>query len=70
MAYAIRTMSRAELELVLDWAAAEGWNPGIGDALPFQVADPDGFLLGLVEGEPAAAISVVRYGTDFGFLGL
>ena len=70
MAYVIRTMSRAELELVLDWAAAEGWNPGIGDALPFQVADPDGFLLGLVDGEPAAAISVVRYGADFGFLGL
>jgi len=70
MAYAIRTMSRAEVELVLDWAAAEGWNPGIGDALPFQVADPDGFLLGLVDGEPAAAISVVHYGTDFGFLGL
>ena len=66
----IRTMSRGELELAIDWAAAEGWNPGLADATPFQVADPAGFLIGLVDGTPAAVISVVRYGQDFGFLGL
>jgi hypothetical protein len=70
MDYAIRTMSRAEVELALDWAAAEGWNPGLDDATPFQVADPEGFLIALVDGEPAAVISVVRYDRSFGFLGL
>ncbi len=70
MDYAIRTMSRAEVELTLDWAAAEGWNPGLGDATPFQAADPNGFLMGTVDERPAAAISVVRYGGKFGFLGL
>jgi Acetyltransferase (GNAT) domain/Acetyltransferase (GNAT) family len=69
MSYTIRTMSRAEVELALDWAAAEGWNPGLGDATPFQVADPAGFLVGEVDDEPAAVISVVRYGDEFGFLG-
>ena len=62
-------MSRAELELAIDWAAVEGWNPGLADATPFHVADPAGFLIGLVDGTPAAVISVVRYGQDFGFLG-
>jgi hypothetical protein len=62
-------MSRAEVELALDWAAAEGWNPGLHDATPFHVADPVGFLVGLVDGEPAATISVVRHGDRFGFLG-
>ncbi|MGE3740722.1 MAG: GNAT family N-acetyltransferase, partial [Geminicoccaceae bacterium] len=65
----IRTMSHAEVELALDWAAAEGWNPGLGDATPFQVADPDGFVVATAEGAPAAMVSVVRYGADFGFLG-
>ena len=69
MTLAIRPMSRAEVELMLDWAAAEGWNPGLGDATPFHVSDPSGFLVGLLDDEPAAVISVVRYGDTFGFLG-
>ena len=67
--YRIRTMSRAEVALTLDWAAAEGWNPGLHDATPFHVADPAGFLIGLLDGEPAATISVVRYPGDLAFLG-
>lgn len=65
----IRTMSRQELELALDWAAAEGWNPGLGDATPFQVADPLGFRIALVDDAPVGSISVVRYTGGFGFLG-
>jgi GNAT superfamily N-acetyltransferase len=66
----IRAMTRDDLALALDWAAAEGWNPGLGDADAFRAADPEGFLMAFVGEEPAAAISVVRYGEDFGFLGL
>jgi GNAT superfamily N-acetyltransferase len=69
MGYTIRTMSRAELQLTLDWAAAEGWNPGLHDATPFHITDPTGFLVGLLDGEPASVISVVRYPGNFGFLG-
>jgi GNAT superfamily N-acetyltransferase len=58
-----------EVSSILDWAAAEGWNPGLHDAEAFLAADPEGFLLGRLDGEPAAAISLVRYGDRFAFLG-
>jgi ribosomal protein S18 acetylase RimI-like enzyme len=66
----IRTMSRDEIEIALDWAGAEGWNPGVCDAAPFFAADPEGFLIGFIGTEPVAVISAVRYGADFGFIGL
>lgn len=65
----IRTMARAELDLGIDWAAAEGWNPGLHDADTFHAADPGGFLIGLVDDEPVGMISAVRYGRGFGFVG-
>jgi GNAT superfamily N-acetyltransferase len=67
--YTMRTMTRDEVDLAVDWAAAEGWNPGLHDAASFHAADPDGFLVGLLGGEPIASISVVRYEGDFAFLG-
>lgn len=68
----IRAMSLHDVRLVLDWAAAEGWNPGLHDVTPFFAADPGGWLVATVDGdaEPAAAISIVRYGAHFAFLGL
>ncbi len=53
----------------VDWAAAEGWNPGLDDLAAFRAADPDGLILGRVGGRPVASISAVRYGERFGFLG-
>ena len=32
MSLAIRTMTLPEIGLALEWAAAEGWNPGLADA--------------------------------------
>lgn len=66
----IRAMARAELDLGLDWAAHEGWNPGLQDGDSFWSADPGGFLIGLVGDEPVGMISAVRYGASFGFIGL
>jgi hypothetical protein len=66
----IRRMSPEDVETALEWAAAEGWNPGRHDATPFLAADPEGFLVGEREGEPAAMIACVRYGKAFGFVGL
>ena len=65
----IRKASREEIGLLLDWAAAEGWNPGIEDAAPFWAADPDGYWVTEEAGEPVAAISLVGFGTDYAFLG-
>jgi len=67
--YILRTMSRPEIDIAVDWAAAEGWNPGWHDADCFHAADAAGFLVGLLDGEPVATISVVKYGESFGFLG-
>lgn len=65
----IRVMTEGDFATLLDMAAAEGWNPGLNDAACFRVADPNGFLIGFLDGEPVATISVVRYGADKGFLG-
>lgn len=67
--YRITTMRRDEVDLAVEWAAREGWNPGLYDAGSFYAADSTGFLIGLLDAEPVATISVVRYGQSFGFLG-
>lgn len=66
----IRTMTEQDLAMVLDWAGAEGWNPGIEDAASFRAADPDGFFLAEIDGDPVAAISVVNHDRAHAFLGL
>jgi GNAT superfamily N-acetyltransferase len=67
--YTVKTMTRKEVNLAVDWAAAEGWNPGLHDADCFHRADPGGFLIGYHNEEPVSSISVVKYGAGFGFLG-
>jgi hypothetical protein len=69
MAMDIHVMDKDELGMVLDWAAAEGWNPGLHDADSFYAADPGGYLLARADGAPAASIFAVRYGERFGFIG-
>ena len=64
-----RTMRSEEIALAIDWAAAEGWNPGLADAACFASVDPQGFLIAELDGEPAATISCVNYDAHFSFLG-
>ena len=49
-----RPMRKDEISLAIDWAAAEGWNPGLDDAACFATVDPDAFLIGEIDGEPVA----------------
>jgi hypothetical protein len=44
--YRCRTMTRDDVALAVDWAAQEGWNPGLHDAASFHAADPKGFFVG------------------------
>jgi ribosomal protein S18 acetylase RimI-like enzyme len=67
--YVIRPMTPAEVGTAVDWAASEGWNPGLHDAECYAVPDPGGFFVGLLDGEPVATISAIRYGAAFGFVG-
>lgn len=67
--FRIRAMRPEEVQLAVDWAAGEGWNPGLADAGCFAVADAQGFLLGECQGKPAATLSVVNHDPRFAFLG-
>lgn len=66
----IRNMTEQELETCLEWARAEGWNPGLDDAAAFYAADAAGFFVAEVEGCLAACISVVNHCDTHSFLGL
>jgi GNAT superfamily N-acetyltransferase len=68
--FAVRPIRPGELELVLEWARQEGWNPGLDDSLAFYDADPSGFFVGALGEVPVGSISVVKYGDAFAFLGL
>lgn len=65
----IRNATLENMAILLDWAAEEGWNPGLDDGFPFYQADTDGFFVGYSDGAPVAAISVVRSGDAQAFLG-
>ena len=67
--FTMRRMTRADLDTAVEWAAAEGWNPGLGDATAFWAADPGGFFVGELDGELVASISIVRYADRRSFLG-
>ena len=68
--FAVRTMRRREVEVAVDWAAQEGWNPGNHDAEAFYAADPEGFFIAELDGEPIGSVSVVNYSETFAFAGL
>jgi ribosomal protein S18 acetylase RimI-like enzyme len=64
-----RPMTADEIETAVQWAAAEGWNPGLDDAACFSAQDPEGFIGGYLDGRMVASISVVNYGETLAFLG-
>lgn len=65
----IRTLTPHEAQAAVDWAAAEGWNPGLSDLDAFLAQDA-GLFLGAFEGEAMlSVISATRYEPGFGFIG-
>jgi GNAT superfamily N-acetyltransferase len=68
-ALVIREMTRADLDTLVEWAAAEGWNPGLSDARIFWDTDPRGFVAAELGGELIGGGSVVSYEGRFGFMG-
>jgi GNAT superfamily N-acetyltransferase len=65
----IRPMARPELDLLVDWAAVEGWNPGVHDADTFWETDPEGFVAAEQDGALVGGGSIVSYDGRFGFMG-
>lgn len=65
----IRRMTRDEFDVLVEWAALEGWNPGLNDAEVFWATDPDGFVVAEIDGELIGGGSIVIYGKKYGFMG-
>ena len=65
----IRNMHRYEVDELVEWAAMEGWNPGLHDADLFWQNDPDAFIAATVGGEMIGGGAITAYGDSFGFMG-
>ncbi len=66
---AIVQMSRREVDVAVDWARQEGWNPGIHDAECFYQTDPKGFYAAKLNEKIVGTISIVKYAGGFTFVG-
>lgn len=66
----IRNMTRLEVNELVDWAAREGWNPGLHDAELFWATDPAAFIAAELEGELIGGGAITSYNGEFGFMGL
>jgi hypothetical protein len=67
--YKIRKAKRKELDLAIEWAAKEGWNPGLHDADVFWKTDPKGYVALEKDGGVIGSGSIVSYDSKFGFMG-
>ncbi|OUS38815.1 GNAT family N-acetyltransferase [Rhodobacterales bacterium 56_14_T64] len=67
--YNMRVMAAQDRRTMVDWAAVEGWNPGLQDIACFAGVDPQGFWGGWIGDEMVSSISVVNYDPGFAFLG-
>ncbi len=70
MTYMIRRMTQDELNIPIEWATKEGWNPGVNDVDCFYFADPNGFFVGLLDNQPIATGAAVIYDDHYAFCGL
>ncbi|HHF7349135.1 TPA: GNAT family N-acetyltransferase [Legionella feeleii] len=67
--YLVERMDKDEVNIAIDWAANEGWNPGLHDAECFYQTDPNGFFAGKLDGKIIAVGSAVIYDERFAFCG-
>ncbi|WP_444936297.1 GNAT family N-acetyltransferase [Microbulbifer sp. JMSA004] len=67
--FTVREMTRKEVDLLVDWAALEGWNPGLHDAEIFWKTDAEAYIAAEVRGDLIGGGAITAYGDDFGFMG-
>lgn len=68
--FTISPMHEKEIPLLDDWAAAEGWNPGLSDLRIASQADPNCFVSLRDDHGMAGGGSIFSYDGRFGFMGL
>lgn len=57
----IMTASTNDMKWILSMSQNEKWNPGIKDGLAFQLADPTGFFIAVLNGHRIGCVAAVRY---------
>jgi hypothetical protein len=67
--YRFLRLDLAGLQTLVEWAAGEGWNPGLADAELFYTTDPEGFYGYFNGDEMMGGGSLVSYGGHYGFMG-
>jgi GNAT superfamily N-acetyltransferase len=65
----IRNMTRSEVDKLVDWAAREGWNPGLHDADLFWATDSEAFIAADHDGEMIGGGAITSYRGNYGFMG-
>ena len=65
----IRHMTRPEVDVLVGWAAREGWNPGLHDAGLFWATDPEAFVAAEIDGQLIGGGAITSYAGEFGFMG-
>lgn len=66
----VKLMSKSDLATALTWAETEGWCPGKYELDALYNADPNGYYMLHVDGEPVASLACTRHSEQFAFLGL
>lgn len=69
-ALSIAPMRPDEVLVLEEWAAAEGWNPGLADLAIAHAVDPDAFVALRQGDEMVGGGSIFSHGGVFGFMGL
>ena len=60
--YVLRNLDAAGLTACpIPWMREAGWNPGLRDAETFITADPLGFLVGELDGQPITLLRIPAY---------
>jgi GNAT superfamily N-acetyltransferase len=67
--YKITTATENDISLIIDYAAREGWNPGLEDDKAFYAIDPQGCSLGKLNNQIIACISNMQYDKYYSFMG-
>lgn len=65
----IGQMRADEVASLVEWAAAEGWNPGLSDVGVAWTVDPEAFVAVRASGELLAGGTIISYDGRFGFMG-
>lgn len=62
-------MTASAARQAVEWAAAEGWNPGVDDVDRFLAADADAFLATELDDDVLGTVSCALYGDAYAFIG-